>query len=185
MGDVYTFPAPKPEELFDLIVWDDGHGGLQINERCRHVLWASNKALPDRVQYEKIASRCHLFIDADVLRQAGAMISRQVSWERTVTELLWHIQNNLAISYLLQSPHVIIPFAEDGVVYINNTGEKPSVYLSLTHGGAEGTLREKIPGSLDSTFIGMTVMLTTIFITQNDDKQKYLDLGKVLGRRLA
>ena len=180
IGDVYSFPPPKPDEPYDLIVWDDGLGGLQIDEKCRMALWASNKALPDRVQYEKIARKCHLFIDADVLRLSGAMISRQVSWERSVTELLWQIQNNPAISYLMQSPHVVIPFAEDGAVYIDNTGAQPNVFLSLTHGGAEGSLREKMPGSSESTFLCMTLFLATSFITFNNEK-KYSDFIKVLG----
>ncbi|MCL2592347.1 MAG: AAA family ATPase [Defluviitaleaceae bacterium] len=156
VDNIYTLPANHLDEPADLVVWDEGYGGLKLPENYRSVLWASNKALPDREQFTK---KCLLFLDADVLRSAGAMISRQISWEHSVSDLVWELQNNEAISYLMKARNILISFAEDGAVYINNTGKTPEVSLILTHGNAEGSLREGVYGSVNHTFLYMTLVL--------------------------
>jgi len=115
--------------------------------------------LPDKELFDKIAEKCFLVIDADVLRSGGAMISRQISWERTITEMIWQLQNNSTLLYLTKVPHVLITFAEDGVVDIDNTGAKPCVRLILVHGGSEGMLREKTGGVFYNTF---NLMLSSV-----------------------
>jgi len=153
--EVFYLPPENPDESTVLLVWDSGLGGLNVSQECRFVIWASEKSLPDREQFDKITSRCYLIIDADVLRMAGAMISRQISWERTVFDLIWQLQNNESISYLMKAKHILIPFAEDGAVYIDNSGKQPDASLIITHGGSEGTLREKTAGHFDNTFVNM------------------------------
>jgi len=145
-----------------LVVFDMGLGGLEITnpDSYESAVWVSEAAMPDKVQFEKIASKCFLCLDADVLRRAGAMISRQISWERTVTDLAEQLYSNSDIAYLTQAPHILILFAEDGAVSIDNTGEKPQMRLILTHGGCEGWLREQIKGSFDSTFTLAMLSLT-------------------------
>jgi len=177
---VYSLPPQNTDEPVDLLVWDSGLGGLNVNEECRFVLWASDKSLPDREQFDKIASKCYLFIDADVLRMAGAMISRQISWERTVFDLMWQLLNNESISYLMKAKHILIPFAEDGAVYIDNSGMQTDASLILTHGGSEGTLREKTPGYFDNTFICMILWLITEFSDPVDEMQKKVNIRRVL-----
>jgi len=137
-----------------LVMWDMGYGGLEIAEPeiYESVLWASEAAMPDKAQFAQIADRCFLCLDADVLRRAGAMISRQISWERTVTELVEQLQINSDIAYLMQARYILLFFAEDGAVYINNTGDEPQIQLILTHGGCEGSLREQIQGDFDNLF---------------------------------
>ncbi|MDR1369916.1 MAG: AAA family ATPase [Dysgonamonadaceae bacterium] len=135
------------------IVWDEGWGGLQAVQGP--VLWASNKALPEKGLYKSIAHSCFLMLDADVLRNNGVMISRQVSWERAATELIRQMRNNPALSYLNKTPHILITFAEDGAIYIN--GEKrengdSNACLVLTHGKGENFLKEKINGQISDTF---------------------------------
>jgi len=123
------------------------------------VLWASRAGLPKKEPFAKVAAHCLLLLDADVLRSAGAMISRQISWERTATELVWQLRNNPALSHLLQARHILITFAEDGAVWLNRSGTADgglTASLILTHGGAEGSLREKLQGQIDDTFAVMT-----------------------------
>ena len=120
------------------------------------VLWTSHAGLPKEKPFAGIAERCFLLLDADVLRSAGAMISRQISWERTTTELIWQMQNNPTLSYLLQARHILITFAEDGAVYLNHKGGSLTASLILTHGGGEGSLREKLQGQIDDAFAVMT-----------------------------
>jgi hypothetical protein len=147
----------------NLVIWDEGFGGLSVPGENPLVLWASNQALPDREQFIRIAANCFLFLDADVLRKAGALISRQISWERTATELIWQMQNNPTLSYLLKSPHILIAFAEDGAVYIRCEDGELKASLVLTHGGGESTLRDMLRGELDDVFLLMIASLAEQF----------------------
>jgi hypothetical protein len=151
----------------NLVVWDEGFGGLSVPSGSSAVLWASDKVLPEREQFAKIASACFLFLSADVLRGAGALISRQISWERSATELMWQIQNNPALSYLLKAPHILISFAEDGAVHIWRANGELKAELILAHGGGEGTLRGEsevaLQSGVDDSFILMTASLARRF----------------------
>jgi hypothetical protein len=147
----------------NLVVWDEGLGGLAVPDGNPPVLWASNKALPEREEFAKIAANCFLFLDADVLRKAGAMISRQISWERTATELIWQLQNNPALSYLAKAAHILIAFAEDGAAHVRRDDGGIGAELVLTHGGGEGTLRGGSRGEIDDAFVLMTANLARQF----------------------
>ncbi|MDR1527713.1 MAG: hypothetical protein LBS46_08630 [Dysgonamonadaceae bacterium] len=142
-----------------IVIIDEGLENVSVPQGAFPVLWASNKRLPEKEPFCEIIDRCFLLLDADVLRKSGAMISSRVSWERTATELLWQIQNNPVLSYLHPAPHILIPFAEDGAVYIQRENGEPKAVLALAHGGSEGTLREiqnRIP---DRSFLAMTAAL--------------------------
>jgi hypothetical protein len=100
------------------VIWDEGFGGICVPDGLP-VLWASNRALPDKTATEAIQGRCFLLLDVNVLREKGAMISRQVSWERSATDLVWQLSNNPSINYLNRFDHILITFAEDGAVYLS------------------------------------------------------------------
>ena len=156
------------------LVWDEYGVSFDLPEN-NPVLWTSNKKLPNQCSFEKIANHCFLMLDADVLRLNGAMISRQISWERTATDLIWHLKNNPALSYLNKAPYILITFAEDGAVYIKNENGKLTANLVLTHGGSEGTLREKINGQIKDSFAVMAVSAALQFdnIWNNNDFSIY------------
>ena len=164
--DIYKMEPENINNPIDLIIWDEGYGGLEIKDKgnYRQVLWASNKKLPDKEQFIKIASQCTLLIDADVIRNAGIMISTQVSWERTTYDLVTRLRENSKISYLMQAKHLIIPFAEDGAVYIDNTNKEWKANITLTNGDTERTLRNKNDGSIETPFIHMTSLLAKLHI---------------------
>lgn len=150
-------------ETDTLFVFDAGYGGLCIPE-AKSIVWISNKVLPDKEQFEKIAAKSFLFLDGSVLRKAGAMISRQISWERTVSELISEIQNNPKISYLLKARQLFINFDVDGAVFIlpnGKTGLEAS--LMLTHGEIEGSIGSKRPNQINDVlvFSGMALMFVT------------------------
>jgi hypothetical protein len=151
-GETLLPPAPLAAPC--AVVWDEGFGALAPPADIP-VLWASNKVLPDREAFAKIAGRCFLLMDADVLRSGGAMISRQVSWERTATELIWQIKNNPALAYLNKAPHILITFAEDGAVCLERKNGELSANLTLAHGGGEGVLRDKTKGRIPDAFAVM------------------------------
>jgi len=137
-----------------LFVWDEGYGGLKVPD-SEYVFWGSNKVLPDKDEFDKIADKCFLFLDGDLLRKTGAMISKQLSWERTATELVMEIQQNPSINYLLQAKHLFISFGLDGAVYILRDGEKPNLdaALCLTHGGIEGAILDEYPNIYSEAII--------------------------------
>ncbi|MDR2468875.1 MAG: AAA family ATPase [Tannerella sp.] len=141
------------------VVLDEGLGKITLPEGNMPVLWASNKALPKQEIFGKIAEHCFLLLDADVLRNSGAMISSRISWERTATELVWQLQNNEALACLRRAAQVLITFAEDGAVYFNREKGLSGASLVLAHGGGEGALRGKIKGSIDDSFACMTTAL--------------------------
>ena len=161
-GCTVTEPETKPEiKTPYTIVWDEGFGGLSsINTP---VFWVSDKALPDKLLLKDIANHCFLMLDADVLRANGAMISRQVSWERTATDLIWQLENNTTFSYLRTVPHTLITFAGDGAVYIKRDGENLTASLVLTHGGSENRLKEGIKGEIGDTFAVMAATVALQF----------------------
>ena len=82
-------------------------------------------------------------ISADELQAAGAMISKAISWERTVMNLLWQLRNNEKIKNYLQSSRLLVTFGKDGAVYIETKDgviQHPA-YLFLAHGRNESSNR--------------------------------------------
>ena len=125
-----------------LVVWDEAMDNFTIPE-AKRVLWASRKRLPPEELFEPVKSRAFLVLSADVLRSAGALVSRQISWERTTTELVWQLRNNPRLGRLLGVPEMLVIFAEDGAVHIQRTGGETTAVLTLFHGGFEGQIREQ------------------------------------------
>ncbi|MCL2362260.1 MAG: AAA family ATPase [Defluviitaleaceae bacterium] len=151
-----------PEKSTDLLaVWDEGYGGLAPPE-AENIFWASDKALPDKELFEKIAEKCFLLLDGKVLRNAGAMISRQISWERTASDLISEISSNPAISYLLKARYLMITFELDGAVFIYPKGAsgQPEAALQLTHGDIEGAIGNKSPNQVGYEFIFLSMAAT-------------------------
>ena len=155
-GDIFSatlYDTNAPAKC--LFVWDEGCGGLELPLGCNTVYWTSDKALPDKEQFEKIAHNCFLSLDANVLRNAGAMISKKISWERTASELIAEIQSNPEINYLLKASRLFITFGLDGAVFIvpkNKSGQLEAA-LILTHGEVEGAVSARLPNSLNNAFI--------------------------------
>jgi len=162
LEDIYCeLPESSPANF--LFVWDEGYGRLSLPD-ANSIFWSSNKALPDRDQFEKIADNCFLFLDGNVLRNAGAMISRQISWERTASELISEISGNSSISYLLKARYLLISFETDGGVFILPKGNNGQLEASLllTHGDTEGAFNNKYPDHVADAF-GFLYMVTTFY----------------------
>jgi len=146
------------------------------------VLWVSRSALPNAKQARNIDT---LVLDADLLRQwpAEAMITKGISWERTVIELLHQLRNNTQLMKLLQVPKILILFAEDGAVLLENGGM--AAWLFLHNGLSEGTQRydrEKAPGMLPDAFAVMAAEAARQFELMNGigDVHRILQVGSKL-----
>ena len=121
------------------VVWDQGEGfGALAAPESGQVLWISGRSLPGREIVGAMQGRCLLLLDADALRRNGAMVSKQVSWERSAAELLEQLRFNPAVNYLMQARRLLVLFGEDGALLLRD-GEAT---LCLAHGREEGTLRK-------------------------------------------
>ena len=157
LGYVKGHITPASCEAAYALVFDADMGAVSLPDEDIPVLWASNKSLPDKGLFDKIARRCLLLLEADVLRNKGAMISKSISWERSAENLLWQLAYNPQFNHLLKAPHLLITFAEDGAIYIKTeNGKLSKAWLTLTHNGLEGSLREKRHGENDDVFLLMT-----------------------------
>jgi len=162
-SDIFSIISDDPNAPIDLLfVWDGGYGELELPD-CDHVMWASDVVLPDRAQFDKIADNCFLFLDANVLRKAGAMISRQISWERTASELMLQLKNNSTINYILKARQLLVSFDLDGAVIILPKGknEQPEASIILTHGDIEGTIANNRSAQIENR-LGFLVMVSTL-----------------------
>jgi hypothetical protein len=122
--------------------------------------------------FEKIAEHCFLMLDADVLRENGAMISKAISWERTAMNLLWQLNNHTGINYLLKAPHILVTFEEDAAVYIETkNGLIGSASMVLTDGRGKG--------SHDDTF-ALKVAAASLQFPDIINKTKKLQLTPIL-----
>lgn len=55
-------------------------------------------------------------INADDLREEGVDLSRHLSWERTCSDLIWQMKNNLALQSLCRCRNIIVRFGLDGAI---------------------------------------------------------------------
>jgi hypothetical protein len=81
----------------------------------------------------------NVVVSANKLREMGALISKSLSWERTVMNTLWHLRNNKAIKHFLQNPELLVTY-DGGLLFIkteNGVIQNPAV-LYLKDGKSEG-----------------------------------------------
>jgi hypothetical protein len=145
------------------VIWDEGLSDLGAPENVP-VLWISNRALPSYNVISRIKDNCVIMLDADVLRRKGAMISKQVSWEHSATDLVWQLKNNTAISYLSAAKHIIVTFAEEGAAYIRRGDTGVSYELVLADGSTEGTLRAKRLGEINDAWTAIAANIALQFL---------------------
>ncbi|MDL2238236.1 AAA family ATPase [Christensenellaceae bacterium OttesenSCG-928-K19] len=129
------------------VIYDAGHGGVNVPEKGP-VLWACRRTLPEEGAFAKVKDRAFLMMDVAALRENGGMVSQQISWERTATELVWQLFNNPSFEYLLGTNHIVITISEDALVYFCKNGRDYVARLVLSHGGGERMLRDALPGSM-------------------------------------
>ncbi|MFZ1036715.1 MAG: RyR domain-containing protein [Smithella sp.] len=82
----------------------------------------------------------------DDLRQEEVGITRRLSWERTVYELLSELQFNASIRELTKCGHLIISFGSEGALWVNNTGSGTDYRLIYDPACLEGEWGEKYDG---------------------------------------
>jgi hypothetical protein len=103
-------------------------------------------------------------IPADELRKSGVPISRALSWEHTLTDVIYHVQRDGLLPGNTP-PHLVITFDYDAVLYLKtraalgtaNKREIEAGILIFSIGGAEGEFANTIEGTMpgaQSVFVG-------------------------------
>lgn len=87
-----TLLEPQTTEL--TIVLDEGFENLKCPDGCELLLWASKARIPNNKTTAIFPDHSVILLDVDVLRRCGALISHQISWERTATDTVWQLANN-------------------------------------------------------------------------------------------
>ena len=124
------------------VIWDEGHGITAEINMDTDVFWASDKCLPNQDLFNRIKQNTMLMLDIKTLRQSGALISRQVSWERTATDLLWQLKNSPKLSYLSGTKAIFVTFADEAGILLRGNPAEFSARLLLYSGKTEGQTRE-------------------------------------------
>ena len=140
----------------NIVIFDEGFGISDNIPNDKEVFWSSEKCLPPVELFNKIKQNVFLMLDADVLRSNGALISKQVSWERTSTDLLWQFKNNPKFSYLIGTKYIFIVFAEEAGVLMCGDCDEFSAQLTLYNGETEGALRAEKPTNIPDTWLVKT-----------------------------
>ncbi|MDR1110321.1 MAG: AAA family ATPase [Deltaproteobacteria bacterium] len=161
----------KAQEAAVLIVYDESVSDFSPPENAS-ILWACENKLPDQKLFEPVKERCFLMLSADALRNAGALISRQISWERTATDLVWQLKNNPKFDFLRGVPDILVMFAEDGAVHVRQDAGIWKVILTLTRGGFEDELREKSGRDIPDTWAVLVAGAATSWKARIDSATK-------------
>lgn len=93
--------------------------------------------------WKAIVSHCQnnliVIVSADQLRRSDVRLSRGMSWESTVEDLLAELQGNPELQSLQQARHLIVTFRSDGAFWMHrDPGGPPSSMLVFDAANAEG-----------------------------------------------
>ncbi|MCL2491523.1 MAG: RyR domain-containing protein [Coriobacteriia bacterium] len=152
----------------NVVVFDEGYGISDKIPLGKRILWSSEKCLPDNEIFSKIKHQTFLMIDADVLRSNGALISKQVSWERTATDLLWQLKNNPKFSYLLGSTNIFVVFGDEAGVIMRGDQTDFSAHLMFFSGKPEGSLSIEYPSKIPDLWALKTAFTIRTWLKTND-----------------
>ena len=120
-----------------------------------------------KILKKKDPNKLIIIVSAKDLRESGIFISHRLSWERTVSDLLWQLKNNKKIKTLASSAHLIIRFGIEGVLYYRNTDGNISADLFYTPKFPEDGAFDIFAGQMQGSFDSFTAALVTHLIDWN------------------
>jgi hypothetical protein len=97
--------------------------------------------------------RTVVVVSADDLRSAGAVISRQLSWERTSRELLWHLVGAQEFKRLADCRWLVVRLGLDGALCWQRTtkagaGDRDGAWLIYDPAGIENQFAKSFAGEM-------------------------------------
>lgn len=114
----------------------------------RWVVLKLSGSIGEGALWQKLVENCKdnliVVVSADELRSAEVRISRGLSWEATVEDLLIELEGNPALHPLLEAKHLIVTFRSDGAFWLDNRGidNKRTSMLVFDAAMAEGEWAE-------------------------------------------
>lgn len=120
------------------------------------VLWKLSRPLQGGLLakhlFERLADRTILVLDVDDLRSAGAVINRQLSWERTAGDIIRALTHDRRFADLRKAKHLVVRLDLEGVLHFipgpDPSGDEAAVELTYLPSGIEGSTRAEIPGDM-------------------------------------
>jgi len=92
--------------------------------------------------------RLIVVISANDLRMEGVNISRHLSWERTVTDLVWQMSSHPCLKRFADISHLVVRFGIDGALYRVRGQDRVDSFLYYDPLVAEDDFKEKYPGDM-------------------------------------
>jgi len=97
---------------------------------------------------EKFSNNLILIVNANDLRDEGGYISYCLSWERTVSDILWQLKNNTDFKELTKARHLLIRIGTEGVLYYRKENGIIKADIWYTSKYCEDGIRTVYPGKI-------------------------------------
>ncbi|MFZ2096978.1 MAG: hypothetical protein WAV05_10105, partial [Anaerolineales bacterium] len=141
---------------------------------------------------KELGERKILILRADDIRQLNTSISKGLSWEQTVQDIINEIYIKRAISLhpLRTAEYVVLSFGSMGTLLLHNhpekTGKYPEIRLFFDAMGIEGSFEKAHPGYLPGDLDLLECLLAREILNPSIDNSVNLDRAlraHLLGRR--
>jgi hypothetical protein len=127
------------------------------------VVFKMSRPLAEGELWKKIKERDQdnliLIISANDLRSSGILISHRLSWERTVSDFLWQLNNNDKLKPLVSARHLLVRFGIEGVLYFRNIDGIVSAEFFFTPKFSEDGDKAQFPGDMQGFFDAFVAVL--------------------------
>lgn len=164
------------------IIWNEDFNIITPPENG-YILWASKVTIPTLEQMETMKDRAVLILDADVLRNLGSddgsegiKISKQISWEKTILDLLVQIQYNDNLKHLILAKNIFIVFGYDAYIMIKKDNGSIISKIWFISGDLEGTMQKKYLGEVPDAWNGIIFQASKRFIQALKDDFNFDDI---------
>ena len=164
-------PVHNDEPGAKLIVLDDVGNGFRHDPAVwpkaleqvadeKIILWKLARPLGESALAQRLLAqhrdRTVVVLDVDDLRAEGASISRQLSWERTASDVIHALANDRRFSQLRAMAHLVVRLDLEAALHVSRldttSDGKPArlLHSELTYqpDGIEGATRGEIPGDM-------------------------------------
>jgi len=177
-------PIRGDEAGADLVVLDDSNNGFRnrpeawplaiIKKRAATVILKTCSPFAEGLLWDHLmahfTSRLITIVQVDDLRLEGVHISRRLSWERTVKDLMWQYQNHPSFHVLRRSAFLIVRFGVEGAVLLCNRETEPRGFLFYDPGIGEESFRQLYKGVMPGMGSAFTAALAAC-VVKGDEQE--------------
>ena len=196
--DEFIFDEKITPKEGDILVIDDGglkfrqqkdvHEKLLTREWKHIILKMSNPIARGPLFHELIenhAEKLVIITTANELRKSNVRISKGVSWEQSITDLVLELNHNKQIQDLKRCKSLIVTFSTEGAFYIENYTDKKEritkYRLLFDTKYLEGEfITEEISGEVFGYQSTFTLAILLGLIAFDSDSNKYKDASETM-----